>query len=151
MPNYTLHYFNGRGRAEIIRMMFNMAGVPYNDKRYEFSEWDRCRNDYPGMCLPCLEMDGGMRMPETMAICRYLAREFVSLSLSLSLCLYLFLILSNLIQPDNYLSNYLRRFISIYLSIYLSIYFYLSIYQIYLYLSKSIYIIYPYSSIYLSI
>lgn len=32
--------------------------------------------DMPGMCLPCLEMDGGYRMPETMAICRYLAREF---------------------------------------------------------------------------
>ena len=44
MPNYTLHYFNGRGRAEILRMMFHMAGVKYLDKRYEFSDWDRCRN-----------------------------------------------------------------------------------------------------------
>lgn len=44
MPNYTLHYFNGRGRAEVIRMMFHMAGVKYMDKRYEFSDWDRCRN-----------------------------------------------------------------------------------------------------------
>ena len=44
MPNYTLHYFNGRGRAEIMRMMFHMAGVKYMDKRYEFSDWDRCRN-----------------------------------------------------------------------------------------------------------
>ena len=44
MPNYTLHYFNGRGRAEILRMMMAMAGVKYMDKRYEFSDWDRCRN-----------------------------------------------------------------------------------------------------------
>ena len=44
MPNYTLHYFNGRGRAEILRMMMAAAGVPYTDKRYEFSDWERHRN-----------------------------------------------------------------------------------------------------------
>merc|ERR1712142_300757 len=75
MPNYTLHYFNGRGRAEILRMMMNMAGQKFMDKRIEFNEWDRIRNDMPCMRLPVLEMDGGMRMPETMAIARYLARE----------------------------------------------------------------------------
>merc|ERR1712142_139989 len=76
MPNYTLHYFNGRGRAEILRMMMNMAGQKFMDKRIEFNEWDKIRNDMPCMRLPILEMDGGMRMPETMAIARYLAREF---------------------------------------------------------------------------
>merc|ERR1711942_626993 len=75
MPNYTLHYFNGRGRAEILRMMMSMAGCKYNDKRYEFSDWDRCRNDFPSQYLPCLQMDNGDMMPETMSICRYLARE----------------------------------------------------------------------------
>ena len=30
----------------------------------------------PCMCVPVLEMDGGMKMPETMAIARYLAREY---------------------------------------------------------------------------
>ena len=52
MPNYTLHYFNGRGRAEILRMMMAMAGVKYMDKRYEFSDWDRCRNgkELPAFC-----------------------------------------------------------------------------------------------------
>ena len=43
MPNYTLYYFNGRGRAEICRMMFAAAGIKYTDKRFEFSEWDRYR------------------------------------------------------------------------------------------------------------
>ena len=28
------------------------------------------------MYLPCLQMDNGDMMPETMAICRYLAREY---------------------------------------------------------------------------
>merc|ERR1711942_163981 len=75
MPNYTLHYFNGRGRAEILRMLFNAAGQKFNDRRIDFNEWDKCRNDMPCMRVPVLEMDGGMRMPETMAIARYLARE----------------------------------------------------------------------------
>ena len=35
----------------------------------------------PSMCVPVLEMDGGMRMPETMAIARYLAREFGNINL----------------------------------------------------------------------
>merc|ERR1712142_266762 len=74
--NYTLHYFNGRGRAEILRMMFALAGQKFIDKRIEFNEWDRIRNDMPCMRVPVLEMDGGIRMPETMAIARYLAREF---------------------------------------------------------------------------
>ena len=33
-------------------------------------------SDMPSMCVPVLEMDGGNKMPETMAIARYLAREF---------------------------------------------------------------------------
>ena len=32
--------------------------------------------EMPCMCVPVLEMDGGMKMPETMAIARYLAREY---------------------------------------------------------------------------
>merc|ERR1712098_306292 len=76
MPNYTLHYFNGRGRAEIIRMLMGAANQKYNDRRIEFNEWDKCRNDMPCMRVPVLEMDGGMRMPETMAIARYLSREY---------------------------------------------------------------------------
>ena len=43
MPSYTLYYFNGRGRAEILRMMFAAANVKYMDKRFEFNEWDKYR------------------------------------------------------------------------------------------------------------
>ena len=32
-------------------------------------------SDFPCNYLPCLQMDDGNMMPETMAICRYLARE----------------------------------------------------------------------------
>lgn len=35
--NYTLNYFNGRGRAELSRLLFAAAGVSYNDNR--IADW----------------------------------------------------------------------------------------------------------------
>ena len=32
--------------------------------------------DMPSYCVPVLDIDGRNKMPETMAIARYLAREF---------------------------------------------------------------------------
>ena len=37
MPSYTLNYFNGRGRAEITRLIFAAAGARYNDNR--IADW----------------------------------------------------------------------------------------------------------------
>jgi glutathione S-transferase len=34
-----LTYFNGRGRAEVSRLVLAQAGVEYEDKRLELSEW----------------------------------------------------------------------------------------------------------------
>ena len=39
MPKYTLHYFNTRGRAELVRLLFHQAGVEFEDHRFEFEEW----------------------------------------------------------------------------------------------------------------
>ena len=33
MVQYTLHYFNGRGRAELARWIFVVAGQEYTDTR----------------------------------------------------------------------------------------------------------------------
>lgn len=38
-PQYKLTYFNGRGLAEIIRLIFAQAGVDYEDIRIEKDEW----------------------------------------------------------------------------------------------------------------
>ncbi|XP_036358740.1 S-crystallin 4-like [Octopus sinensis] len=76
MPNYVLYYFNGRGRAEICRLLFEAAGVKYEDKRIEFSEWKEFRDKMPNSMLPVLEIDRKIRIPQSMAISRYLAREF---------------------------------------------------------------------------
>ncbi|GAB1598752.1 S-crystallin 3 [Argonauta hians] len=76
MPSYTLHYFNHRGRAEICRMLFAAAGVQYNDRRIESSEWDSMRNKMPCSMMPMLELDNRTQIPQSMAMARYLAREF---------------------------------------------------------------------------
>ncbi|CAI9723157.1 S-crystallin 3-like [Octopus vulgaris] len=76
MPSYTLHYFNHRGRAEICRMLFAAAGVQYNDRRIEFSEWDSMRSKMPCNMMPMLELDNRTQIPQSMAMARYLAREF---------------------------------------------------------------------------
>jgi len=39
MPDYKLTYFQMRARGEVIRMIFAVAGVPYEDHRIEWSEW----------------------------------------------------------------------------------------------------------------
>jgi glutathione S-transferase len=33
MPKYVLHYFDGRGRAELTRLIFAAAGLQYTDNR----------------------------------------------------------------------------------------------------------------------
>ena len=39
MPSYKLTYFDCRGRAELIRMMFHAADVDFVDERIHHSEW----------------------------------------------------------------------------------------------------------------
>ncbi|GAB1598767.1 S-crystallin 4 [Argonauta hians] len=75
MSDFTLYYFNGRGRAEVCRMLFAVAGVPYNDRRIEFSEWNNFRKKMTCSMMPVLEMQK-CQIPQSMAISRYLAREF---------------------------------------------------------------------------
>ena len=39
MSNYKLFYFNSRGGAEPIRIIFAQAGVKYEDIRFEREQW----------------------------------------------------------------------------------------------------------------
>ena len=42
MVNYKLNYFNGRGRAEISRLIFAAAGVKFEDNRIE--DWPKAKS-----------------------------------------------------------------------------------------------------------
>lgn len=48
MAEYKLHYFPLRGRAEITRIMFTVAGKQFDDVRVSMSEWQekkKSKND----------------------------------------------------------------------------------------------------------
>jgi hypothetical protein len=43
MTKYTLHYFNLKGRGEIVRLMLVAAGVDFEDHRVEREEWPKLK------------------------------------------------------------------------------------------------------------
>lgn len=77
MPSYKLTYFNGRGRAEAMRFMFEVAGVPFEDVRIEGEKWAELKPklNTPFGQLPILEVDGKV-VAQSGALGRFLAREF---------------------------------------------------------------------------
>lgn len=74
MPSYKLVYFNGRGRAELNRLLFVQAGVAYEDVRCEREEWPKYKAASPTGQAPYLYIDD-MVIAQSIAIARYLARE----------------------------------------------------------------------------
>lgn len=75
VPNYKLTYFQMRGRAEIVRMVFAAAGVQYEDHRIEMSQWSSIKPNMPFGMLPILEFDGNV-LCQSKAIARYLAHKY---------------------------------------------------------------------------
>lgn len=75
MPNYKLHYFNGKGRAELARYIFAAADAKYEDVRIEFQDWPALKPKLPFSQLPVLEVDG-VQVNQSVAIAHFLGREF---------------------------------------------------------------------------
>lgn len=73
MADYKLHYFPIRGRAEITRIMFTVAGIKFDDVRVPFSEWPEKKRDYPNGTMPLLEVKGEP-LTQSLAIARYVAK-----------------------------------------------------------------------------
>eukprot|EP00164_Ancoracysta_twista_P000144 GFYU01000213.1.p1 GENE.GFYU01000213.1~~GFYU01000213.1.p1 ORF type:complete len:215 (+),score=59.86 GFYU01000213.1:117-761(+) len=77
-----LYYFRGRGRAEIIRLMFVEAGVDYVDHRFKYQEgagnveFDelKMKGILPFGQVPHCSVDG-MELGQTNSIVRYLAEK----------------------------------------------------------------------------
>ncbi|GMS93298.1 hypothetical protein PENTCL1PPCAC_15471, partial [Pristionchus entomophagus] len=75
MPSYKLTYFDARGRAEVARQLFHLAGIPYEDIRIQRPDWPALKAKTPFGQIPLLEVDG-QPLPQSFAIFRYLAKEF---------------------------------------------------------------------------
>jgi len=75
-PHYKLTYFNGRGRAEIIRLVFTAAGIPFEDHRIAQEALPSIRASLPFGQVPILEIDSKIKLSQSLAIARYLAKKY---------------------------------------------------------------------------
>ena len=75
MASYKLYYFNGKGRAETIRMIFALKGVAYEDIRIPNEKWLEFKPETPFGSLPVLEENGKMLAGSTI-IARYLGEKY---------------------------------------------------------------------------
>merc|ERR1712154_711937 len=75
MKNMKLTYFNGRGRAEVARLILSIAGEVFEDDRIEFSDWEALKPHERFGQLPRLEIDGET-LYQSLAINRFLARKY---------------------------------------------------------------------------
>ncbi|KHJ84815.1 glutathione S-transferase protein [Oesophagostomum dentatum] len=75
MVHYKLTYFGVRGVAETARQIFALAGQDFEDVRLTHEQFASVKQDMPFGQLPVLEVDG-KQLAQSMAICRYLARQF---------------------------------------------------------------------------
>ena len=73
-----LHYFDGYGRGEAVRILLNHAGAEYEDVRYKREDWIKVKGDntkYEYGQIPVLEKDGKF-YSQSDAILRLLGREY---------------------------------------------------------------------------
>jgi len=75
MPTYKLTYFDGRGRGEIIRLLFAYQGQDYVDNRIKREDWSTHKPSAPFGQVPILEVDG-VKLCQSNSCARYLARKF---------------------------------------------------------------------------
>ncbi|KAI0216244.1 S-crystallin SL11 [Lamellibrachia satsuma] len=75
MVKYTLVYFDGRGRAEVCRILFALADVEYEDKRIQGADWGKLKPETPFGQMPILKFDD-ITLCQSDAMEFYLAKTF---------------------------------------------------------------------------
>ena len=57
---YKVHYFDGYGRAEAMRMLLSHAGVKWEDRRIDMMKWGGIKgSEMGGKSVPILELPDG--------------------------------------------------------------------------------------------
>ncbi|KAL5014351.1 hypothetical protein ScPMuIL_008621 [Solemya velum] len=74
MSSYKLRYFDGRGRAEMIRLCLAATGANYEDIRMNFEQWTKFKPSTIAGHMPILEVDG-KQLAEADAIAKFVGRE----------------------------------------------------------------------------
>ncbi|XP_076447217.1 glutathione S-transferase 3-like isoform X2 [Babylonia areolata] len=72
---YRLTYFPSKGRAELIRLIFHAARVPFEDRRISPADWQDLKPNTPTGTLPMLEINGE-KFGESGAIANWAAYKF---------------------------------------------------------------------------
>jgi len=73
MTKYKLTYFDLEARGELIRLIFTVAKVKYEDHRVSFDEWPQIKPKMPFQQLPVLYIDDNPPLTQSGAIEKYLA------------------------------------------------------------------------------
>lgn len=79
MATYKLIYFEIKALAENSRILLELAGQPFEDKRLTWPEWKETKGHYPFHKLPVLEITENsqtVQIAQSRAIERYLANKF---------------------------------------------------------------------------
>nr|CAD7400446.1 unnamed protein product [Timema cristinae] len=74
-PKYKMIYFNGLGLGEAIRFLLSYGKQEFEDYRFEEEQWPTIKPTMPFGRTPVLEIDGKITH-QSVAICRYLAKQF---------------------------------------------------------------------------
>jgi len=72
---WTLTYFDSKGRAEQLRLLFAECGIPYTDTRVNREQWEKLKPNTPLGALPVLEHNG-KAIGESLAQVIYLSKTY---------------------------------------------------------------------------
>ncbi|XP_046575251.1 probable glutathione S-transferase 7 [Haliotis rubra] len=75
MPSYKLIYTDNKGRAEVCRLLFALAGQEYEDVRWTRETFQAKKDNLPFGQIPVLEVNG-KQYAQSMVIAGFLAKEF---------------------------------------------------------------------------